>query len=1825
MPKSTAVEKRFAVCIGINSYSSVAGLSQLAHAEHDAQEMDALLGELGFASENRCLLLGEAATLQAVNDALSTFILDRPHENDLVIFYFAGHSLPLVINQYAVEDEGAEPRSEVFLTTYDFDRQRIKEFPAFRRQDALGMGRLRTWYFEGEGSRKRLFLFDSCYSGDFFGPRYRDEADPVQGYIKHVLGTSSYGRVALSSCLPVQKAAEDSALGHGRFTYYVLEALSGRAVEALGRDGCLTVNGLFEYLTHKLPSDQRPVLSGVQQDTFTLVCYPEKRTETNALAWQDWKMGRAEKEGRLRAMLSDHTGFLRKRLVSFVGREQELVEIRQRIAEHMTAGGYVMITGQAGQGKSSIIAKLVDEYGHEDVAYHFIPFNPGPDHQVGLMRNLMARLILKYDLSELYVASDSRPALRDYFPHVLSDVRAKGGSEVIFLDGLDQLEEDATGVRDLTFLPTNPPPGIVFVLGTRPNDTLKPLELLKPHDEYWLPNLSREDFDRILQHRQVTLERTLADRFYQAMQENALYLDLIAQELAKSRGVRPEEIIERVATNPENLFSLSMRRLKRQKLEWREVVKPILGILLVAREPCSFLHIRQILHLDADRLREGIERLGGLVSHDGSGRYALFHLKFYDYLRQDEMNPEKDYIFARDEEETWHKTLANWCEQGNIQLIWADAPSNRIEQERRVYARKHFIAHLYFAQDWHRVFAVLDAHSFGQMKVRYDPSTRAYSDDLDLGRKAASWENWTFDEGVSLLPHLWCYTLLRCSLASRADHYPEAAFRILMLLGREQEALGLTELLTNRAKKVHILITMVKAREQQQKGGGNRTQEERFINLLLRAYEVACTIEDSYNRAKALSELGAALAHAQQKEQAQAVWAEAKRVIGTIEDGYSRAKALSELGAALAHAQQKEQAQAVWAEAERVIGTIEDSYSRAKALSELGAALAHAQQKEQAQAVWAEAKRVIGTIEDSYSRAKALSELGAALAHAQQWAEAERVIGTIGDGSSHAKALSELGAALAHAQQWAEAERVIGTIEDGYGHAKALRELGAALAHAQQWAEAERVIGTINLFYGNNREKALRELGAALAHAQQWAEAERVIGTISLSYSSYRASALSELGAALAHAQQKEQAQAVWAEAERVIGTIKDIDYNVNRAKALSELGAALARAQQKEQAQAVWAEAERVIGTIEDSYSRAKALHELGAALAHAQQWAEAERVIGTIIDIANYDNRAKALRELGAALAHAQQWAEAERVIGTIEGSDNRAKALSELGLALAHAQQWAEAERVIGTINPSYSSYRASALSELGAALAHAQQWAEAERWIGTIEDSYSRASALSELGLALAHTQQWAEAERVIDTINLSYSSYRAKALSELGAALAHAQQWAEAERVIGTIEDSSYRAKALRGLGLALAHDQQWAEAERVIGTINLSYGYNRANALSELGAALAHAQQKEQAQAVWAEAKRVIDTINPFLGDSRTKALRELGAALAHAQQKEQAQAVWAEAERVIGTIIDNVFPDYRAKALSELGAALAHDQQWAEAERVIGTIIGIDIREKALSELGAALAHAQQWAEAERVIGTIIIISSYRAKPLSELGAALAHDQQWAEAERVIGTIIDNDYPDNRAKALSELGLALAHAQQWAEAERVIGTINLSYSSYHAKALSELGLALAHDQQWAEAERVIGTIIDSDYPDYRAKALSELGLALAHDQQWAEAERVIGTINLSYSSYHAKALSELGLALAHDQQWAEAERVIGTIIDSDNRAKALSELGLALMNANKHLQLVQLVQRSWQQADTRDDTVALLSLANSLMPLKPEIGIELFESFSWVDDFLKS
>jgi hypothetical protein len=122
----------------------------------------------------------------------------------------------------------------------------------------------------------------------------------------------------------------------------------------------------------------------------------------------------------------------------------------------------------------------------------------------------------------------------------------------------------------------------------------------------------------------------------------------------------------------------------------------------------------------------------------------------------------------------------------------------------------------------------------------------------------------------------------------------------------------LAELVTDQAKKVRVLLHIAEQLREQ------ATEETEWHELLLRAGEVARTIQNRSEQAEALRELGTALAQAQQ-------WTEAERVIGTITHSSWQAEALRELGTAMASADELDQLLHLIQRSWRQVETIEEA------------------------------------------------------------------------------------------------------------------------------------------------------------------------------------------------------------------------------------------------------------------------------------------------------------------------------------------------------------------------------------------------------------------------------------------------------------------------------------------------------------------------------------------------------------------------------------------------------------------------------------------------------------------------------------------------------------------------------------------------------------------------------------------------------------------------------------------------------------------------------------------------------------------------------------
>ncbi|MCA0350687.1 MAG: AAA family ATPase [Chloroflexi bacterium] len=485
---------------------------------------------------------------------------------------------------------------------------------------------------------------------------------------------------------------------------------------------------------------------------------------------------------------------LQLRLTGFVGREAEQAAIRELIDQTHATGGYVLVTGEAGAGKSSLIAQLIVSAGLAQTPQHFIALTPGRAYQLDVLRSIVAQLMLKHDLTDRYFPADSYPALRLEFGQLLQTLSARGISETIYLDGLDQLQPEVDGTRDLSFLPLQLPPGIVMVLGSRPKETIASLAL-EHGVVYQVPPLREQDAIGRWQQVQPMLEPARLHGLAQSVKGNALLVELAATVLRHTSTNELPALLNHASADATNLFRLSLGRIEQAAPHhWQPLIRSLLAVLVVTQEPLEPTVLAAILEQPVEAIAEVLPLMGDWVSVAADQRVALRHLLFHDFLQH--------YEFAAAERRVWHGRMAQWCGAA-LDQIWQDS-AEPVEQARRWYARQHYITHLAYAEQWGALWQVIDVGEYGEHKVRFEPSTRLYGLDLDRARESVIAAGQSIEQQLELLPRLWRYSLLRTSLTAHADRWRDYHFVMLAMLGRVSEALAQLDICSNQVSQVRV-------------------------------------------------------------------------------------------------------------------------------------------------------------------------------------------------------------------------------------------------------------------------------------------------------------------------------------------------------------------------------------------------------------------------------------------------------------------------------------------------------------------------------------------------------------------------------------------------------------------------------------------------------------------------------------------------------------------------------------------------------------------------------------------------------------------------------------------------------------------------------------------------------------------------------------------------------------------------------------------------------------------------------------------------------------
>ncbi len=258
---------QWAVVIGVGRYES-AGIPRLRYAVADAEAIyQILIGPAGFKKDNVLLLTDRTErkpTLRNVKWALGTFLGRSAQKDDTVLIFFAGHGAPEVDTRGLERDGLAK-----YLIPSDAD-------PDDLFSTALPMDDLQTIFGRIEAERVVAFL-DACYSGAAGGRTFsskKTRAGSVDDLFLERL-TRSKGRAIITASRPAEVSIELPELGHGIFTYYLVNGLKGAG--DLNRDGIVSLQELYEYVEQQVTTksravggNQHPVMKGELEGVLPL-------------------------------------------------------------------------------------------------------------------------------------------------------------------------------------------------------------------------------------------------------------------------------------------------------------------------------------------------------------------------------------------------------------------------------------------------------------------------------------------------------------------------------------------------------------------------------------------------------------------------------------------------------------------------------------------------------------------------------------------------------------------------------------------------------------------------------------------------------------------------------------------------------------------------------------------------------------------------------------------------------------------------------------------------------------------------------------------------------------------------------------------------------------------------------------------------------------------------------------------------------------------------------------------------------------------------------------------------------------------------------------------------------------------------------------------------------------------------------------------------------------------------------------------------------------------------------------------------------------------
>ena len=219
------------VVVGINKYQNQSMSLNYALADATAFKDEVEKGAKTVLKQVKTYFVADAdANKTGIEKALSE-VKQNAKPSDVFIFYYAGHGVIGKNNQF-------------YLVPTDVSD--LKNVQSELEQKGIAASTLQQFAIDIQ-AQKQLFILDACQSAGAFEAMMSSDANQQKSIAVVARSTGTHWLAASGA---QQFANEFSSLGHGAFTYVLLDALKGAALA----NNMITVNTLKNYLQETVPA-----------------------------------------------------------------------------------------------------------------------------------------------------------------------------------------------------------------------------------------------------------------------------------------------------------------------------------------------------------------------------------------------------------------------------------------------------------------------------------------------------------------------------------------------------------------------------------------------------------------------------------------------------------------------------------------------------------------------------------------------------------------------------------------------------------------------------------------------------------------------------------------------------------------------------------------------------------------------------------------------------------------------------------------------------------------------------------------------------------------------------------------------------------------------------------------------------------------------------------------------------------------------------------------------------------------------------------------------------------------------------------------------------------------------------------------------------------------------------------------------------------------------------------------------------------------------------------------------------------------------------------